>query len=399
MLDYLLFCLHLFSLPGLDVNRLSAVPQPIVQRATEAFAGARPLPDVGIHILWDRNTLTRVSGKSFGYSSYARMVQLNDESLLCVYEADGSIMAAKSLDGGKSWQEPAPVAWRQDGINMAAPDVIELQDKSILVCYNPRPYKISGTRSFGIRTRKSYDGGRTWIHGRLLYEAGHKFINGCWEPSAIQMPDGEIQLFFANESPYRDSDEQNISLLRSHDNGLTWTEKPEVTSFRAGGRDGMPSPLLLQNGREIVYAIEDLGWLGYFKPAVIRTAVETDWSQPVGPVDFNREYALYYPIGLRLYAGAPYLRQLSTGETLLSYQGTEGRRNNLRNAEMKVVIGDTQARNFCRKTVPFDIPADRYALWSSLTILKDDTVVAITTTNAFSGRAEVWMIKGYVVPD
>src|SRR5690606_21144755 len=142
----------------------------------------------------------------------------------------------------------------QDGIKMAAPDLIQLQDGAILCCYNPRPWKISGTRNFGIRTRKSYDGGKTWIHGRLVYEAGHKFGDGCWEPSAIQLPNGEIQLYFSNEGIYRKSDEQNISMLTSHDGGLTWSEEPKIVSFRPRSRDGMPAPLLLQDGSEIVVA-------------------------------------------------------------------------------------------------------------------------------------------------
>lgn len=30
---------------------------------------------------------------------------------------------------------------------------------------------------------------------QVLYEEGYQFENGCWEPSAIQLPDGQIQLF------------------------------------------------------------------------------------------------------------------------------------------------------------------------------------------------------------
>ncbi len=399
MLKLLSFFLHLISVPFFEGAEMPNIPAPLLTFIKRTFENPSPPSDLGIRVLWDRDTLVRVSDDAFSQSSYPRMAQLSDGSLLCVYEADGSIRATKSVNRGKTWQDPVVVAWRQDGINMAAPHVIELHDKSILACYNPRPYKISGSRNFGIRTRKSYDGGRTWKHGRLVHEAGHKFEDGCWEPAAIQLPNGEIQIYFANESPYRKSEEQNISLLRSSDSGLTWTRNPETVSFRGGARDGMPSPLLLRNGKEIVCAIEDLGWLGYFKPALIRTLVDNDWSEPVGPISVNREYALSRRIGTRRYAGAPWLRQLSTGETLLSYQGTEGRKNHLRYSEMKVVIGDSRARNFGRKSEPFDIPPGSFGLWNSLTILDDDTVVALTTTNAFSAQAEVWMVKGYVVPD
>jgi hypothetical protein len=347
-------------------------------------------------IIWDQKTLRKVSAGSIGrYCGYARLIQLHDQSLLAVYESAGSVVAVKSTDLGNSWSTPTAIAPRQDGINMAVPDVLELSDHSILVCYNPRPYKIDPSRRFGIRTKKSYDGGQSWQDERLLYEAGFDFKNGCWEPAAIQLPNGEIQLFFANEGIYQSSDEQNISLLRSTDNGLSWTKTPSIVSFRAGSRDGMPAPLLLQNGRDIVFAIEDNGFRN-FKPYLIHSTIGQNWSQPVTGTSADRWYALAEPVPDTLYAGAPYLRQLPTGETLLSYQGTENRINRLANAEMKVVVGDSQARNFSQKSVPFLIPAGKSGLWNSLSILADSTIIALTSTNGYStgGEVEVWMIKG-----
>lgn len=347
-------------------------------------------------IVWDQKTLRKVSaGSAVRYSGYARLVQLHDRSLLTVYEAGGSIVAVKSTDSGNSWSAPIFIAPRQDGINMAVPDVLELKNQSILVCYNPRPYRIDPSRRFGIRTKKSYDGGQSWQDERLLYEAGFEFNNGCWEPAAIQLPTGEIQLFFANEGVYLNSNEQNISLLRSADNGLSWTETPEIVSFRAGSRDGMPAPLLLRNGRDIVFAIEDNGFRN-FKPYLIHSTLDQNWRQPVTGNSSDRWYALAEPISDTLYAGAPCLRQLPTGETLLSYQGTENRINRMNNADMKVVVGDQNARNFGQKSVPFGIPAGKSGLWNSLSVLADSTIIALTSTNGYSakGEVEVWMIKG-----
>ena len=358
-------------------------------------------PISGIRIAWDHSTLKRVSAKDGpGYNGYARLIELEDGTLLCTYEASGNVVVVKSLDGGKSWSVPVTVAAKQDGVNMAVPDILELDDNSILVCYNPRPFEIDPDRKFGIRTKKSYDGGVTWKDERLLYEAGYQFENGCWEPSAIQLPSGEIQLYFANEGPYTSSSEQNISMLRSIDNGLTWTNEPEIVSFRAGSRDGMPSPLLLADTEEIVVAIEDNGF-DNFKPYIIRNTIAENWSEPVGGSSKNRTYALAEKINDFYYAGAPYLRQLRTGETILSYQGTEGRPNDIGTAEMKVVIGNSEAYEFNRKTSPFLIPENRSGLWNSLAVLKDNSVIALTSTNAYSGgdKTEVWMIKGHVIPE
>ncbi|MCA1482081.1 sialidase family protein, partial [Bradyrhizobium sp. NBAIM08] len=126
-----------------------------------------------------------------------------------------------------------------------------------LASYNPRPAKGNASGHYGIRTKKSYDGGLSWTDERLLYEAGSKFEDGCWEPSQIQLPSGEIRLFFSDEGPYTNSNEQNISLFRSLDNGLAWTAQPQMVSFRAGKRDGMPVPVLLKDKNEILFSIED----------------------------------------------------------------------------------------------------------------------------------------------
>lgn len=85
----------------------------------------------------------------------------------------------------------------------------------------------------------------------------------------------------------------------------------------------------------------------------------------------------------------------------MSYQGTEGRINNMNHSEMKVVIGDSEARNFDRKSVPFKIDADKSGLWNSVCVLNGNTVVALTSTSSFSANrnAEVWMIKGHVIPE
>ncbi|WP_157274191.1 sialidase family protein [Pedobacter sp. BAL39] len=352
------------------------------------------------HIEWDQSSRKRVSDASLNarYSGYARIIQLPDGSLLAVYEAEGSIVSVKSTDLGNTWSKAVIVAPRSNGINNAVPDLLLLKDQTILVCYNARPYDISPSRKFSILVKKSTDGGLSWNNERLLYEAGHQFENGCWEPAAIQLPNGEIQLYFANEGPYTNSDEQNISMLRSADQGDSWTSEPVVVSFRPGKRDGMPVPLLLKNGTDVVVAIEDNA-VNTFKPYIVKNTLQENWAVTVGAESRNRSYALSARVADEIYAGAPFIRQLSTGETILSYQGTEGRTNDMNFADMKVVIGNDQAKDFGSKSTPFLIPANKSCLWNSLTVLSDDTILAVASTNAYSSATEVWMIKGKVIKE
>ncbi|GAA4314330.1 hypothetical protein GCM10023149_10460 [Mucilaginibacter gynuensis] len=353
------------------------------------------------NIVWDQSTLKQVAPLADnGGANYGRMIQLYNGDLLCIYESRGGVECSTSKDLGKTWLAPVVIAVRAEGINMAVPEILELKDHSLLASYNPRPYKVKGvtdtTKHFGIRTKKSYDGGKTWQDERLIYEAGAEFENGCWEPAQIQLPSGEVQLYFSDEGVYRKSNEQNISIFRSADNGLTWTEKPEIASFRPRHRDGMPVPIILKGEKTIAFSIEDNA-VGQFKPSIIRNTFKQNWKKSVDANDAERNYALAVPLPDSVYAGAPYLRQLHNGQTILAYQSTQGRGHNWEQACMQIAVGDSKAMNFQQVTTPFSVPNDKHGLWNSLCVLNDDTVIALTSTNAYGNRNAVWMIKGRLV--
>ncbi|MFT4832457.1 MAG: hypothetical protein ACI815_002112 [Psychroserpens sp.] len=375
---------------------------------SEPSVRAAPKPDAEIPpsilkgFVWEETSLIRISDPDQPiYNGYARLKQLDDGSLICVYESGGNILAKKSEDSGVSWSAAILADEKEPALNMTTPDLIQLQNGSMLLCYGSRPLPDNTDINFryAIKIKKSYDKGITWEKEQTIYEAGTNSRVGCWEPSALQLPSGEIQLFFSNEGIYALNNDQNISILRSQDDGATWSEEPEIVSYREGGRDGMPSPILLKDTNEIVFSIED-NHTPKFKPYTIRTTIAENWETIVSGNSSKREYALSDPLAYEVYAGAPYLAQLSSGEVLLSYQGTEDRMgNDLENAEMKVVIGDNQARNFRGKSVPFNLPNDKSGLWNSITVLNDDTIIALTSTSAFSSvnSVEVWAIKGKFV--
>jgi hypothetical protein len=371
---------------------------PGLARCQHDHSGKSALPSKEIR--WDQASLKDVNPLNGNGANYARMVQLSNGYLLCVYESSGNIECTLSADRGSTWLSPVIIAAAVPGINMSVPEILELHDHSLLVSYNPRPYQINGnwdaTKKFAICTKKSYDQGKTWTDERLIYQAGYKFDDGCWEPSQIQLPSGQVQLFFSNEGVYTKSAEQNISLFRSDDNGLTWTKDPQIASFRPGHRDGMPVPIILRGKNELLFSIEDNAG-GQFKPVIIRNSFRQNWQKAVGASDKDRAGALNPKLPDTVYAGAPYLRQLHSGETILSFQSTLNRGKQWDLSCMQVSIGNNKGENFVITKQPFNIPPNKQGLWNSLCVLNDDTIIALTSTNAWNNRTAIWMIKGRMV--
>ena len=165
-------------------------------------------------IAWDRSTLVQVDARG----AYGRMIRLTGGDVLCCFEHGDQVCVRRSKDNGKTWAARVLVATAPSG-KAANPELLQLANGWVLLFYNERP--ADGVHRFTIQVAVSKDGGRTWRHHAQVYQADVLAKNGCWEPAAIQLPSGEVQVFFANEYPYRDTDEQEITMLRSSDHGWT----------------------------------------------------------------------------------------------------------------------------------------------------------------------------------
>ena len=344
-----------------------------------------------ITIEWDNSTCHFVTP-----GVYARITKVDDRHAL-VYNAGAPALIRFSDDKCESWSEPSEVA-RAEGYSFTNCELLQLQSGRLLYMWNARPHRDTGL-PFKIMFSTSVDGGKSWSEARDLYVAHAEFQNGCWEPIALQLPDGEVQIYFANEAPYTESSEQEISLMRSMDDCETWAPAEKV-SFRAGSRDGMAVPIYLPHTKEIAVAIEDNGIRGRFKPVIVRT--RDNWKDGfVSAVDSRREEALTPDCAVHdtIYAGAPYLIRLGENHTLLSVQSTEGRKgHNERFANMQVYVGDKDARNFRHRSTPMpNLTEDGSVLWSSLAQIDDETVIAVMSVSGMGrGKSGIWTAKGKI---
>lgn len=344
-------------------------------------------PYKGSRIFWDNATRKTV----FNSGGYARIIQLQDGRLMAACECNG-IDIAFSENKGSSWSSPVKIVNNTNNVPNCVPDLIQLADGTIVVGYNPRPSQPYTTdRRFGIRCKRSTDNGETWSDEIFVNDASYTFEDGCWEPSFLQLPSGELQLYFADEGPYTTSGEQQLSMCRSTDGGQTWTAAQKVT-FRAGYRDGMPSAIILQDGKTIALAFEDNGWSGVnnFIPTVATCPLETNWNNYW--VDAQSQYrwkAVNYDFCPLYRGGAPYLRKLPWGETIISHQGENGNGVDMSKQQMWVYVGNEKAQDFKAMSEPFG--ADN-SLWNSLAVIDTGTVVAV---GGMSGHID--MIKGRAV--
>lgn len=353
-------------------------------------------PYTSSRIYWDIATIKDV----YHPAGYSRVRQLQDGTLMWVaveYKA-GTIFIMRSSDNGDTWSERQDIAIPNEYYGYHNAELIQLADGTLIAGYGARPKDTTKPFKHKYFTAcvRSLDNGKTWGDEIIMYDDTSS-IDGIWEPAFLELPSGELQCYFADESIFPNSSEQRIAIQRSWDKGLTWS-KPETISFRAGHRDGMPVPLLLADGKTIAVAIEDNGAGGTpFRQVIVRTDTADNWHSGyvTGDSDKRNECYSRAVVPATANAAAPYIAMLPTGEIVQSFQGNlDGRYWEA--GDMYVGVGNADARDFKDLEQVFHTDFDKHHLWNSVSVLNDGTVLAI---GGLQRRNTIWdilqMCKGY----
>ncbi|MCR5179946.1 MAG: CBM9 family sugar-binding protein [Bacteroidaceae bacterium] len=357
----------------------------------------------GIRIGWDFRTQKYINNGSYG-----RLKMLSDGRQALVFDQGGVCKIRFKLPTATGFQTATTVASPPAGSSYTNAELLELQDGKLMYACNER---ING---YGMKIKVIYsqDGGLSWNNEQVIYEVReseyveNEDLFGIWEPAMIQLPNGDIQLFFASEYRVPNHD-QKIVMLRStcnDDKGLPiWTDTIDVC-YTVGYRDGMPVPLVLQNDKGIVFAIEDDGYGGGFQPGIIYTSLEDNWKSGIRYGDSDKRWvavASGEPRG----GGAPYIIQLKTGETVVSTQtnslaDTRGAPwDDMYKNRPFVYIGDESARNFGCYSIPFPFmeEPDQGGVWNSLCQVDDSTIVCVSEIHGHPTRNGLWTVEGHIM--
>lgn len=264
--------------------------------------------------------------------NYPRLKKCGEGRYLLIYQQrpqSTTVWYTTSSDM-RNWAEPKQLFSPYSVINgggerdtraFSSTDALVLQNGDVLAFTSYRA--VYGYNYYddsnGIVMKRSTDGGLTWGEEQEIFKGS------TWEPYGLQLPSGEIHVYFTHCIPL--VGDSGTSLLRSSDNGHTWTSQCKIIRQLGGEtRDGSDTPVytdqmpvarLICGSDKIVVALESRFKIdGVDNNLYISMAWSDDnWSKTLtgsetGPAE--RQDNLFR-------GGGPYISQFTSGETVLTY--------------------------------------------------------------------------------
>lgn len=201
-------------------------------------------------------TIFRRPGVHAGFPDVA---QAGPNHLVCVWRngshtgGTGGLSVAHSFDLGRTWSEPTQVT----SLPGNCPRLQRLRDGTLLLLVDVPSSGDQFTATWDLVLWDSTDGGQTWTNERRL-RAAQVGGGGCIVPSRIvEMVDGSWLLAASYFAPPPGGGRyvEILDYYRSQDAGQTWEFVAQPNHYPPFCLSE-PSPMLLSDGRLLVYARE-----------------------------------------------------------------------------------------------------------------------------------------------
>jgi hypothetical protein len=348
-----------------------------------------------VNITW--STTARKISDTVYFAEYGRIHRIGTNSLLLTYHCGGqndswnNIALRRSDDNGTTWSSAQIVM--ADNVSgyygFSDPDILVMQNGWLMLAFVGRAIADDNAHD-NVQIRISKDNGNTWGDPQIIA------TGRSWEPGMVQLPTGDVEMFYSSEANWWPSatPQQDILFIHSTDNGATWSTPKEV-AYANGDRDGMPVPVLLNNNKGIVFPVESVN--NSKSPWIIWSSTDAKWNYASDGTTQNGRRWL--ATNDNVFGGAPFMVQLQTGETLLSFQDAGGRNigSNWKKSTMLIYKGNSVANNFHRINDPWpNLPLNEGAYYSSLFLKDQSTAVLVTTRNFSDGHSEIYWKEGQI---
>ena len=223
--------------PGDEPVRLHTVSQVIdaarperdSHTGEECWSAMQPMS--GYSYILPHDMLTAGAPEDQRMAMYPRIKKMgNGEYIMFWHGSPTGSRIWSSISGDfKEWSEPVLLFgpehvtvngkgdWRRY-VNM---DAAVMPDGEILaVCSFRATEHYREGLGCGIMLIRSKDNGRTWTSPVQIYEGPN------WEPYLLALPDGKLQCYFTDATPQTGN--SGTSLIESSDNGITWSLRKRV---------------------------------------------------------------------------------------------------------------------------------------------------------------------------
>lgn len=379
-------------------------------------------------ISWEQSNIF-ISG-----GGYARLIDIGDGKIACVYSSKGYMCMRTSIDDGKTWSDEIHVAKggktpTGDNIAVSNANMIMMKNGDYMFAFRAHTAS-SNYSSFysSIRYVISKDQGKTWSEDVIVAEnilevpQGKKpsdYFSGFWEPHMLYIKDGKLAMYYANDCiggsakdyPFVESRTYQHIIVHIYDEEKEVFGPPIVASDgeKHNSRDGMPVVCQLSDGTYAM-VIESTAMRNQYS-FIIQILFSEDgitWSEP---------RTIHTPTVNGNYAGAPFIALLDDGRIAVSFQATQGSGttlgpNAVNNSVMNVIVSkkaisyldkDTIGISDFETTYPKPItPSGRefFSIWPALFVHKGNLYClaqcANNTSSSSTTAAKLYLTIGKI---